>query len=77
MQVSFAKDKAEKTKTPTDIAIINNILNAYQNGQQLTEIDAMVVEEYHKGRIPMDFVAIKKLADGLEMELINGEKVIL
>lgn len=77
MQVCFAKDKAEKTKTPTDIAIINNMLNAYQDGQQLTEIDAMVIEEYHKGKIPMEFVAIKKLADGLEMELINGEKMKL
>jgi hypothetical protein len=77
MQVTFAKEKSERTKTPTDITIINNLLNAYQDGQQLTEIDAMVIEEYHKGKIPMEFVAIKKLSDGLEMELINGEKVIL
>jgi hypothetical protein len=77
MHVTFAKDKAERSKTPTDITILNNLLNAYQDGEKLTEIDAMVVEEYHKCRIPMEFVAIKKLADGLEMEFINGEKVIL
>lgn len=77
MKVSFAKDRAERTKTETDITIINKLLNAYQNGQQLTEIDAMVIEEYHKRNIPMEFVAIKKLADGLEMELINGEKIKL
>lgn len=77
MKVTFAKDRAERTKTPTDITIISNMLNAYQDGQQLTEIDAMVIEEYHKSKIPMEFVAIKKLADGLEMELINGEKMKL
>ena len=77
MKVTFAKDRSERTKTLTDITIITNLLNAYQDGQQLTEIDTMVIEEYHKGKIPMEFVAIKKLADGLEMELINGEKVIL
>lgn len=77
MHVSFAKDRAERIKTQTDITIINNMLNGYQDGQQLTDIDAMVIEEYHKGKIPMDFVAIKKLADGLEMELITGDKIRL
>ena len=77
MQVTFAKEKAERQKTAADIEILNNLLNAYQDGERLSEIDCMVIEEYHRNRIPMEFIAIKKVADLMEMELINGQKLNL